>query len=78
MLVEGFHQADIPKIEVFRRAVAPQPIYDPTSPSADQWVAIVTDDYGFDSDRRVLRFNDTMWLQLLANLAWEHALVIET
>jgi hypothetical protein len=41
-------------------------------------VAIVTDDYGFESDRRVLRFNDTMWLQLLANLAWEHALVIET
>ena len=68
----------LPKIEVYRRAVAPQPIYDPAAANADDWVAIVTDDYGFESDRRILRFNDTMWLQLLANLAWEHALVIET
>ncbi len=58
--------------------MAPQPIYDPAAANADSWVAIVTDDYGFESDRRVLRFNDTMWLQLLANLAWEHALAIET
>jgi molybdopterin-guanine dinucleotide biosynthesis protein B len=78
VLVEGFKSAPLPKIEVFRRAVAPQPFYDPSAPEADQWVAIVTDDYGFESDRRILRFNDTMWLQLLANLAWEHALVIET
>jgi molybdopterin-guanine dinucleotide biosynthesis adapter protein len=78
VLVEGFHRAALPKIEVFRRAVAPEPIYDPAAANADEWVAIVTDDYGFESDRRVLRFNDTMWLQLLANFAWEHALVIET
>jgi molybdopterin-guanine dinucleotide biosynthesis protein MobB len=78
VLVEGFKRAPIPKIEVFRRAVAQQPIYEAGSPSADQWVAIVTDDYGFESDRRVLRFSDTMWLQLLANLAWEHAQLIET
>ncbi len=78
VLVEGFKRAPLPKIEVFRRAVAPQPIYDPAAPNAEEWVAIVTDDHGFESERRVLRFNDTMWLQLLANLAWEHALVIET
>jgi len=78
ILVEGFKRAPLPKIEVFRRAVAPEPLYDPAAANADQWVAIVTDDHGFDSDRRILRFNDTMWLQLLANLAWEHALVVET
>ena len=78
VLVEGFKRAPLPKIEVFRRAVGSQPIYDAAADNADQWVAIVTDDFGFDSDRRVLRFNDTMWLQLLANLAWEHALVVET
>ena len=78
VLVEGFKDAALPKIEVFRRAVAAEPIYDAAAPNADQWIAIVTDDYGFEADRRVLRFNDTMWLQLLANLAWEHALVIET
>ena len=58
--------------------MAPEPIYQAGTPNADLWVAIVTDDHGFDCDRRVLRFNDTMWLQLLANLAWEHALVAET
>ena len=78
VLVEGFKAAPLPKIEVYRRAVAPQPIYDPAAANADDWVAIVTDDYGFESDRRTLRFNDTMWLQLLANLAWEHALAVET
>jgi molybdopterin-guanine dinucleotide biosynthesis protein B len=78
VLIEGFKSAPLPKIEVYRRAVAPQPIYDPAASNAGDWVAIVTDDYGFESDRRVLRFNDTMWLQLLANLAWEHALVVET
>lgn len=77
VLVEGFKRAPLPKIEVYRRAVAPKPIYDPDAGNAEEWIAIVTDDYGFDSDRRVLRFNDTMWLQLLANLAWEHALVLE-
>jgi len=77
VLAEGFKQAALPKIEVFRRAISPQPLYDPAAPNASQWVAIVTDDYSFESDARVLRFNDTMWLQLLANLAWEHALVIE-
>ena len=79
VLVEGFKRAPLPKIEVFRRAVAPRAdLRSGRAANADEWVAIVTDDYGFESDRRVLRFNDTMWLQLLANLAWEHALVIET
>jgi molybdopterin-guanine dinucleotide biosynthesis protein MobB len=78
VLIEGFKGAPLPKIEVYRRAVAPRPIYDPAAANAEDWVAIVTDDYDFESDRRVLRFNDTMWLQLLANLAWEHALVVET
>ena len=78
VLVEGFKRAPLPKIEVYRRAIGPRPISDPAAESADQWVAIVTDDHAFEADRRILRFNDTMWLQLLANFAWENALVIET
>jgi len=77
VLVEGFKRAPIPKIEVFRRAVAPSPLYDPAASNASQWIAIVTDDYAFEADVRILRFNDTMWLQLLANLAWEQALTLE-
>lgn len=77
VLVEGFKRAPIPKIEVFRRAVAPKPIFDPAAGDAGRWVAIVTDDYGFEADLRILRFSDTMWLQVLANLAWEQALALE-
>jgi molybdopterin-guanine dinucleotide biosynthesis protein MobB len=77
ILAEGFKQAPLPKIEVFRPAVAERPLYDPGEPNADQWVAIVTDDFGFDADCIVLRFQDTMWLQLLSNLAWDQALTLE-
>jgi molybdopterin-guanine dinucleotide biosynthesis protein MobB len=76
VLVEGFRKADLPKIEVFRRAASSTPIFDPASASADQWVAIVTDDEKFEAPCPVLRFRDTMWLQLLANLAWERATVL--
>ena len=76
VLVEGFHTAPIPKIEVFRRAASDTPIFDPAYPGANLWIAIVTDDEKFDAPCPVLRFRDTMWLQLLANIAWEKALEI--
>jgi molybdopterin-guanine dinucleotide biosynthesis protein MobB len=77
ILAEGFKQAPLPKIEVFRPAVAQRPLYEPGDSNAHQWVAIVTDDYGFDAGCTVLRFQDTMWLQLLSNLAWDQALTLE-
>jgi len=73
VLVEGFHTAPIPKIEVFRREVGNAPIYTPTAADAERWVAIVTDDEAFKAHCPVLHFRDTMWLQLLANIAWEKA-----
>ncbi len=76
VLVEGFRKATLPKIEVFRRAASSTPIFDPAAASADQWVAIVTDDEKFEAPCPVLRFRDTMWLQLLANLAWERAAIL--
>lgn len=76
VLVEGFKAAALPKIEVFRRAASATPLYDPSHPGAAQWIAIVTDDERFDAPCPVLRFRDTMWLQLLANLAWDRAKVI--
>jgi molybdopterin-guanine dinucleotide biosynthesis protein B len=77
VLVEGYKRAPLPKIEVFRRSAAEQPLFDPGAPNAKEWVAIVTDDYAFDTQCRVLRFQDTMWLQLLANLATEHAMPLD-
>jgi molybdopterin-guanine dinucleotide biosynthesis protein B len=73
VLAEGFKDAPIPKIEVFRPSISQTPLYDPDSPTAARWVAVVTDDLDFETRCRVIRFQDTMWLQLLATLTIEHA-----
>lgn len=76
VLAEGFKRAPLPKIEVFRPSVSPEPLYDPSLPSAVQWAAIVTDDPLYEPACRVVRFQDTMWLQLLAGVALERAIPI--
>jgi molybdopterin-guanine dinucleotide biosynthesis protein B len=78
VLTEGFKAAPLPKIEVFRRAAGDRPLYDPAGPNAAEWVAIITDDPDFQAGCPVLRFNDTSWLQLLANLAWDGSLVLDS
>jgi molybdopterin-guanine dinucleotide biosynthesis protein MobB len=77
VLTEGYKAAALPKIEVFRRAAATEPLYQPDAPNASQWVAVITDDPDFRADCTVLHFHDTIWLQLLTNLAWERALILE-
>jgi molybdopterin-guanine dinucleotide biosynthesis protein MobB len=74
VLAEGFRQAPIPKIEVYRPLVSGELLYRPGSPDAALWAAVVTDDYAYQADCPVIRFQDTMWLQLLAALAWERSL----
>jgi molybdopterin-guanine dinucleotide biosynthesis protein MobB len=77
VLTEGFKSAPLPKIEVFRRAAADRPLYDPASANSREWVAIITDDPDLQAECTVLRFNDTIWLQLLASLAWDRSLAID-
>jgi molybdopterin-guanine dinucleotide biosynthesis protein B len=76
VLVEGYKRAALPKIEVWRKALPLPAIWtEATAAERAHWVALVTDDTRFlDESVRVLRFTDTMWLHLLASLAWEHAL----
>jgi len=77
VLVEGYKRAALPKIEVWRKDIPPGPIYDPALPDAHRWVAVVTDDRSLRSEEvRVLQFSDTMWIQLLATLAWERAIEV--
>jgi molybdopterin-guanine dinucleotide biosynthesis protein MobB len=78
VLTEGFKNAPLPKIEVFRRAAGDQPLYDASAPNAREWVAIVTDDPTFQAECPVLRFHDTNWLQSLATLAWGRSLVLDS
>ena len=75
ILAEGFSRAPLPKVEVFRSAVATSPIYADSEDTA-LWKAIVTDVPAFRAECPVLRFQDTMWLQLLANFAWDGALLL--
>ena len=77
VLVEGFKAARLPKVEVFRRATGGRPLYDPATPNADEWIAVVTDDPDFKAGCSVLHFHDTIWLQLLANLVWDRSLVLD-
>ena len=76
VLTEGFKAAPLPKIEVFRRVAGSRPLYDPGSQNANQWVAVITDDPDFKAACTVLHFHDTIWLQLLVNLAWDRSLVL--
>jgi molybdopterin-guanine dinucleotide biosynthesis protein MobB len=73
VLVEGFRGAPLPKIEVFRRATGTTLLFEPSLSDASDWIAIVTDDDRLEASCPVLRFRDTMWLQLLANMAWDKA-----
>jgi molybdopterin-guanine dinucleotide biosynthesis adapter protein len=76
VLAEGFKRAPLPRIEVFRPSVAPEPLYQSGTPDAGLWAAIVTDDYDFVAACPVIRFQDTMWLQLLATLVLERAIPV--
>lgn len=77
VLVEGFKRAPLPKLEVHRMEVARRPLFDPAAPNAGEWFAIITDDHKLQAPCRVIHFTDTMWLQFLANVAWDKALQLD-
>jgi molybdopterin-guanine dinucleotide biosynthesis protein len=78
VICEGYKRAALPKIEVWRKAIGGSPLYDPAAANAGEWVALMTDDREIGAGDRcpVLAFSDTNWLQTLANIAWERALVL--
>ena len=65
VVVEGFKDSDIPKIEVFRKAVHAEPIYTPAAPT---FVGIVTDDRELRASIPVMRFSDTAWMYRLVDI----------
>ncbi|MBI3981323.1 MAG: molybdopterin-guanine dinucleotide biosynthesis protein B [Gemmatimonadetes bacterium] len=73
VLVEGFTKSPLPKVEVHRTAAHKAPLFDPASPDASRWVAVVTDDEALRLSVPIFRFSDTAWLPSLANLVWERA-----
>ncbi len=77
VLVEGFKRAPVPRIEVHRKSLNLPPLLVDAGELADLWIAVVTDDATLRTSGRVIRFQDTMWLPLLASLTWEQAKVLE-
>jgi molybdopterin-guanine dinucleotide biosynthesis protein len=75
VVLESAGAPSLPCIEV-HRASAGAPLHDPAAPDADRWIAIVTDDPHLAAGCRVFRFQDTMWLQFLAVLAWDRATIL--
>src|SRR2546425_10659850 len=76
VLVEGFKRARLPKIEVYRLAAGPEPIFDAKLHQSGEWVAMVTDNPAYRAEFPVFRFSDTAWLVTLANLAWDRAKIL--
>jgi molybdopterin-guanine dinucleotide biosynthesis protein B len=76
VIVEGFNQSALPKVEIFRKAVAPAPLV-LEAPDRSPWVALLSDSAVPGLTCPVLRFTDTMWMQLLAVIAWDHAKILE-
>lgn len=76
VLVEGFKRAPLPKIEVYRLAAGPEPLFDPAVHDPNDWIALVTDNTNYRAPFPVFRFSDTAWLVTLANLAWDRAKIL--
>ena len=69
VLCEGFKGSDLPRVEIFRVAAHPTPLYDPTHHTADLFTAIVTDDPTFQASCAVIPLSDPAWIDRLADVA---------
>jgi molybdopterin-guanine dinucleotide biosynthesis protein MobB len=69
VLCEGFKRSALPKIEIFRRAAGPSPLYDPASAAAASYLAIVTDaPDDVDGGVPVIVLSDPSWLDAVVEL----------
>lgn len=73
VLVEGFKQSSLPKIEVHRAKLHAEPLLDAAGPNAELWVAMVTDSQSLRVECPMFRFTDTAWLVTLSGLVWSRA-----
>src|SRR2546430_11827151 len=68
-LFRSFKAAPLPKIEVYRLAAGPDPLFDPAIHDPGDWGAMVTDHTKYRADFPVFRFSDTSWLLAIAHPA---------
>jgi len=68
VICEGFKRSALPKIEIFRSAAGPAPLYDPASPLARYYLTIVTDVAELPGGIPVIHLSDPAWLESVADL----------
>ena len=74
VLCEGFRRSNLPKVEVFRRAAHPAPLFEPGSTEGSRYLAVVTDAEPGEHDTltagvpHVMRFQEDGWLERLADV----------
>ncbi|HEY2804282.1 MAG TPA: molybdopterin-guanine dinucleotide biosynthesis protein B [Gemmatimonadales bacterium] len=73
VVVEGYEGGDLPKLEVFRKAVHADPMYTPGRPGSELFLAILTDSRDFRANIPVLRFSDTAWMYRLVDIVLQGA-----
>ena len=73
VVVEGFKDSDLPKIEVFRKAVHAEPLFAAGQPGSQHFLAIVTDDRELRANIPVMRFSDTAWMYRLVDIVLQGA-----
>ena len=78
VLVEGFKAAPLPKVEIWRKEIKGKPLVLEPGAATDQWVALISDDKSVQAPCRTLYVQDTMWMNILVDLIWDHAKVITT
>lgn len=78
VLLEGYTDSPVPKIEVFRGEIHESPHWSPDRANADKWFAMLVDDARIDVPFPKFRFSDTSWLVALSAMAWDNALVVDT
>ncbi|MDF1503857.1 molybdopterin-guanine dinucleotide biosynthesis protein B [Roseisolibacter sp. H3M3-2] len=66
VLCEGFKRAALPRVEVFREAAHDAPLYEPGTPEAARWLAVLTDRAAPLPGVRTLHLADPGWLDALA------------
>jgi molybdopterin-guanine dinucleotide biosynthesis protein B len=65
VVCEGFTRLALPKIEIFRREAHATPLWDPGSPAASTWRAVVTDADDFRAPLPIFRLSSARWLDEL-------------
>jgi molybdopterin-guanine dinucleotide biosynthesis protein MobB len=78
VLVEGFKQAPLPKVEIWRKEIGGRPLVLEPGAEVDRWVALITDDKTLQAPCRTLYMQDTMWMNILVGLVWDNAKVVTT